>query len=111
MKAINDPIFYASFLVQFGGDLNSGIKAYCKKVNEPFIPLKQNSKRLGHFYALKEFKNGVFWFKDKRDLKTIAHECFHATYHIMEHIDVPLNDSTEEMFAYYLGWLIGEVLK
>lgn len=33
---------------------------------------------------------------------TIAHECFHITYHSLSSIDTPLTDDTEEIYAYYL---------
>lgn len=111
MKTIVDNIFYASFFVQIGGDINKALKAYCNKIGEPVVRLDPGSRRLGHFFGYENYKNGVIWIRDKKDLKTIAHECLHATYHIMNHMEVPMNEHTEEIWAYYQAYLVGEVLR
>ena len=48
------------------------------------------------------------WANNKRD---IVHECFHAISYTLRHRDIPLNDDTDEVFAYALGFLVDEILK
>ena len=39
-------------------------------------------------------------------LSVVAHEAFHATTFVMEHVGITLRDESDEAFAYYLGWLV-----
>jgi hypothetical protein len=43
---------------------------------------------------------------DVADLNIIAHESFHAVCEIMRFIDMPLKESSEEGFAYLLGFIV-----
>jgi hypothetical protein len=43
---------------------------------------------------------------DVTDLNIIAHESFHAVCEIMRFIDMPLKESSEEGFAYLLGFIV-----
>lgn len=37
----------------------------------------------------------------------IAHECFHVTERLLQgRLQIPVNDSTQEVYAYLLGWLV-----
>jgi hypothetical protein len=48
------------------------------------------------------------WANAKRDL---VHECFHAVSYVLRSRGIPLNDDTDEAFAYSLGFLVDEILK
>lgn len=100
----------AAWLLQIGGDPNKAIKAYCKKINQP-VHVLEDRPRLGHFFGYENHKNGVIWFHSKKDISTICHECFHAAYHLLTHCGIPLKEDTEEVYAYYQGYLVKEVLK
>lgn len=50
----------------------------------------------------------VIWFKDK-DVTTIAHEAFHATYNVLQRKGVWLTDSSEEVYAYMVQYLTKEI--
>lgn len=41
----------------------------------------------------------------------VAHECFHATCDILYSRDIKMKGSTEEVFAYLLGYLVDQVIK
>lgn len=43
-------------------------------------------------------------------INTITHECFHLICDLMRGITIPLNKSTEEVFAYTLGYVVEQVL-
>lgn len=47
------------------------------------------------------------WFQHPRKIDIIVHETLHLTRYILEELrDTPLNDSTEELYAYYQSfWL------
>jgi len=46
------------------------------------------------------------WANNKRD---IVHECFHAISYTLRHRGIPLNDDTEEAFAYAIGFLTEQI--
>lgn len=51
------------------------------------------------------------WLPRKADFDTIAHEAFHCTIRVMRHVGGSLDDSSEELVAHYLGFLIREILR
>lgn len=53
--------------------------------------------------SLTRFKNPVI------DHNTVAHECFHIAVALMEAKGIPLTDSSEEAWAYLMGFLVGKV--
>lgn len=42
---------------------------------------------------------------DAQDINIIAHESFHVTCSIMNHVDITLSDDSEEAFAYLIGFI------
>lgn len=46
------------------------------------------------------------WANNKRD---IVHECMHAISYTLRHRGLPLNDDTEEAFAYAIGFLVDQI--
>ena len=110
MKKVFDPIFLAHYLIQIGGDIQKGLEKYSELIGvNSFIVERTNRK--GHFFSHTNHKGGFVWIKDKKDIETVAHEAFHATYHVLTHTGVILKEESEEIFAYYLGWLVKEILK
>jgi hypothetical protein len=45
----------------------------------------------------------------RADLKTVVHECLHATSFILCRRGLQLHDADNEAFAYHIAWLFGEV--
>mgnify|MGYP001611911806 CR=1 FL=1 len=41
--------------------------------------------------------------------RNIIHECMHAISYVLRHRGIPLNDDTEEAYAYSLGFLTEEI--
>lgn len=107
---IYEPMFNSEFLVQRGGNPNAVIKKYAKKLHiTPWI-IEENSRRTGHFATFGNHKGGAIWLSGKAGLGTVAHECFHATFQVLRHSGIKLNESTEETFAYYLQFLTNKIM-
>lgn len=50
-------------------------------------------------------------FPSYPDVGTIAHEVFHVVAMHMRYVNIPLQESSEETYAYMFSWLVGEVYK
>jgi hypothetical protein len=72
-------------------------------------------RKITNDYELKNTEDGiclrlsngsiVIWTK-KKNIFTIAHECFHATQNILERAGIYLENETREAYAYYFEWLL-----
>lgn len=111
MRIINDPIYGAAFMLQVGGDINTLLAKYTKAMKVDPWKREENPRLVGNFSGLSTHKGGCIWLKDLKSLPCIAHEAFHATYHVMFFLGIKLDDNSEEAYSYYLEWLIGEILK
>lgn len=109
--AFADPIYGFHYLVQVGGDLNQQIAHFSKHLGVDSWQVQENPNRYGHFFAYRGRKNGGLWFRTPKRPEVVAHECFHATSYAFECLELPLKEDTEEVFAYYLQWMVAEVVK
>jgi hypothetical protein len=111
-RTVRDPIYRASFLLIRGGEVNDALEEFYRRVREPGDPHPWPELVWGHFSGLAGGKAGVLWFRYDADLAAVAHECFHATMYLFaEHDLKAVTDATEELFAYYLEWLVGQALR
>lgn len=110
-KVIDDPIFGFNWLIIIGGTVNEAIKIYAKKVGVE--PWKRGNSPKGHFGSCDNNHNGFIWLdKNKIESGLIVHECFHAATYMFERLGMTnLSEQTEELFAYYLEYLVKEVSK
>ena len=53
----------------------------------------------------------LIWLSKKCPLADIAHECFHAAYSILSMKGITLDTSSEESFAYLIGYLFNLITK
>ena len=57
----------------------------------------------------------IIWIPKKpktpREYATLAHECLHATKHVLRWAGIPFSDDTEELETHAMGYLITEILK
>lgn len=60
------------------------------------------------------FTNGsvaIFLREDyMENVGVIVHEAFHATEFVMDYVNIKHSDDTSEVFAYYLQYLVNEIL-
>ena len=59
--------------------------------------------RRAQYYAMAV---GIF-FNSNITPKLTAHEGFHAAHFMMNYIDLPLDDASDEAWAYLIGWIAG----
>ncbi len=53
----------------------------------------------------------VIWVKKINDISVIVHECFHATHRVLADRGIGLCDSSEEVYAYLMDYLVTAILK
>jgi hypothetical protein len=104
-----DPVYHFHWMIVFGGPLQNAIDKYAKRIEEDSWTVQGNPK--AHFAAYRNKRNGVIWFESKpKSLAFVAHECFHATMYVFERLDMKgPTEETEEVFAYYLEWLVDNI--
>ena len=86
------------------------------------FPDKVNNKLCGKKHTSIEGTENTFFVYDKPDSKRyhlifshtpnmdcIAHECFHLVCKVLATSDSKFNHSTEEQYAYLLGYIVGSV--
>lgn len=56
-------------------------------------------------FGTQDGKPIIIWMPYGSHIDIINHELFHATVNVMQWAGVPLNDSTEEVYAYQLQYL------
>lgn len=56
-------------------------------------------------------QKNIIWVEDPDDVSTIAHESFHVICRILGERGIPLNESTEEVYAYTLGYVMNQILR
>ena len=93
-KTIFDPIFRAKIVIAFGKINRLGIN----KNFQAFFEKNEEEGKAPTYYLHFE----VYGFT------TVVHECHHATYQILSDRGVYLDNSTKEVYAYYLDWLSGQ---
>lgn len=109
---LNVPIFNIGIIVHIG-DVDSLKKELYssfgnEKGNEVFKEMHFSDDIIGKSV---ELSTGalLLWVSDiKSDIKSnsvLAHEIFHTAVSIMLKRDIPLNNSTEEVCAYLIGYL------
>ncbi len=89
----------------------------CHKFIKSFIPKKAREEILPKFdgdysgYTL-QAKNGsiIVHYVRVPELGLMCHEAFHAVEFILEHIGIKHNEHTSEAYAYYLHYLIEQLL-
>lgn len=48
----------------------------------------------------------AIWINAHAGSSTIAHEAFHAAFYVLNYAGLGLSESSEEAWAYYIGWLV-----
>ncbi len=112
MKVIHDNVYFIEWSVYKGGTLQAAINNFAKAIKATPWQVIESKYRAGHFTAYDTSKNGCLWFKDKKpDPSIVAHECFHAVHWLVDRIGDKISEDNEEFCAYYLQFLVREVIK
>lgn len=111
MKHICDPILRVNFFYCNAPDVEGYRKAF-KKLNgiETECDVNLGGRFEGLWADQECVERGIIWAPND-ELDVIAHEVMHATQWALENRrDIPLNDTTSELYAYYQQYLTKEIL-
>ena len=111
MFQIKDPMYEMTWHVQFGGPVEKARKQFTKKTGLHTWDVGGEPEAI--FTSADDYWGGLLWFFEKTpDIGVIAHECSHATFQALRKLDAKMIDeNTEEVFAYYIDFLIKQVTK
>ncbi len=87
---------------------------YINRVKDEFGTIVLNIEHsVGRFrvYYKDNDPIGVIWVRDKKDICSIAHECFHAACWILADRGISLTDESEEAYAYLQQFLLKKILQ
>lgn len=108
---VTDMTYKCNWYIALGGTVHEAIKYYAKKHDLKEWNYVVGEDVIGHFAGHSEQRGGVIWFKDAvPGGGIVAHECVHATWwFITQHMSCKLEDNVEELFAYYVQYLVSEI--
>ena len=86
-------------------DTNKAFQFVIERINHPVEPEDFNAS--GVTFTDEEGAI-VMWLENTEDKGVISHELLHATLSIMLWAGIPLNDTTEESYAYQLQYLTNQ---
>lgn len=116
-KQKHHDIYYGSLkftlVISWGGTVQESIDRLCKIFKKETWESNASPNSIGHFAANTDIRGGALWFKDFKPTPALAaHEAFHAIYHLMQHVmGLPLNEATEELYAYHIEHLVDLILE
>ena len=73
----------------------------------PIIEGKDSYKNKGITIKLKE--RYIIWVENPDDISSMVHESFHVVCKVLDERGIHLNSSTEEIYAYTLGYVINQI--
>ena len=106
---IHDDLYSARYHVYFGGKLLDARNDFGKRYRLKFESAVSADRAAETFYAPNRKIIGMWFKRVKPSPRMISHECYHAVRHIMRLTFIPAENSTEEVWAYYLDWLVGNI--
>lgn len=111
---IEDDIFN-KLLHVFVGKYEDVVKYFNKKKYYPPL-LGENvfQKNYGGLFIQLEAPDNdtanILWLSEYRE-GYLSHECMHATHTFLKQNDIKLSDETQEVYAYYMGFLTKSIRK
>lgn len=109
---LEDPIFFATILLQVGGTRQSAADWLFDYISVPHETIeKEQPWSNGAFISMTGCKCGVLWLKDEQvEVAALTHEAWHATHHIMDCLELPIARESKEIVGYYIEWLMRKIL-
>lgn len=107
---LTDPIFQIDYLIQRGGSRQSAVNEFAKRIGVETWAVEENPHVMGTYYSYEPLPSGLIWLSgDGAGFGTLSHECLHAIHYAMKTKRITLSDETEELFCYYLQWMVNEI--
>ena len=97
-------------LVQRGGDVNDCIKEYCRLNKLDIWTTEPSRSRRGNFIYHTDMSNGAIWLHEESSFGVVTHEVFHAAHHLLKKYGFQLGDESEEMYAYFMQYVVNEIM-
>jgi len=116
-KVINIDIFCRDVMFHLGSskEFKNIIKKIYKKDDIKYILSRIDFSAKGYTLCDSERKIHIVYMPDKpydsESMGFLIHELFHITTCIMEEIGVELTESSEEVYAYSIGFLTKKVME
>lgn len=113
---IKDPIYYSRTILAIGND--EELKKY---LDENYRDRKDSCRTPlecgndAHTYRITFGDNGLHTLilidtdNGAKIYSVLAHELVHAVYHTLRDVGITISDHTEEVFAYYYGYLFERI--
>lgn len=110
---ISQPTYAVDMIVIITEDIPSVIHFIQENTGDTTIT-PEDFKARGVTFTFK-WSPSIMWMprppKTEEEYATAIHELFHLTVAMMNYINAPLTDSTEEIYAYVLGDITEQFLK
>lgn len=109
---IRDELYQAHIGVAAGMGFKKAHHWYCSWIDEPYQELYVSPSVAGACIRRAHRKNCCIWFPERNpSLSTVAHEVWHASFHILMKSGVEFGYDAEEAWAHHFDWLFCEVLR
>lgn len=102
-------LFRMTWLVQRSGTKQSAADWYTKKMGIKRIACPEGP--LGSVLYHTNHRDCLIWLSQDTGAATISHELLHAMVRLSQILKIRINSGTEELFAYYQGWLTLEIVQ
>lgn len=108
---IVNPVYDYSLFVRIGDTRDDTLRWFAKEFKiEEHSSIGDGCNSYATVIHYAPTKSHAIWFR-KWDCAIIAHEALHSIRHVMERAQIYLSCSTEEAYAYLLGWTVREITK
>ena len=104
----DDPIYECRIFVSIGEPVDQ----WERRLDKILCSDKTIASTLyGRAFLPTETKDCAVWFRETPGGGTAVHEAFHLTCHILTRSGLTLSSSSEEAWAYHLGWVVRQIAK
>lgn len=94
-------------------DLEKAKEFVSKRLNDPYIQV-EDFHAAGKVFKKKRYAP-IMWLPftpvDNVSLSVVSHEIFHLVHYLMSHVGMDLDDSSEEAYAYVMGYITKQFWK
>lgn len=108
-KYIYSELFGVNIWVYYGWK-DADFRRHVKK--DTGCALEPNETERGHWYLINtdKAKNLHCIWTRKKDVWTLAHECLHCVFNMLADKGIKYDDSSEELYTYYLELIMRQTL-
>ena len=111
-KFIKEPVYESYFWLVWDCDIHQ-LKEWILKHYKWEMEIRQGFQHMGKTITIETDKHisWIIWINDRKNFETLSHELFHMTRQTLQTLGIPLNEDTDEVYAYLFSCYIRESLK